>query len=154
MGHHVVRLIVACTVLVACTTRKSETNPPQKTMVINEKEFSITIMEGGGFTGITNGFTLHSGGKVTCWEQRPGAQKTITWERMADVEPINRFRAQLASSGLMDTKIETPGNMSKTVILEDGDEPQTWIWASPDDVPASANDWYRAVNEFCRQLTP
>lgn len=138
----------------ACTGRQAETSRPQPVAKTQAEEFSITVMEGGGFTGMVNGFTLSSDGKVTGWKQAGAGQRTVDWETTADVEPINKLRMELDKSGLMGSNIENPGNMSKTVILEKEGTRQRWVWSSQDDVPEDASKWYRAVNEFCRQLAP
>jgi len=121
------------------------------------KAFRIIIQEGGGFSGLTTGYTLSSNGKVEYWRQFPGKEKTIVWEKEVDPQNILRFRKELEASNVLSLELKEYGNMTTTITYIRGDEKYSWHWSKTVDnsrVPPALQKWYREVSSFCRSLAP
>ena len=121
----------------------------------SSQAFILTLSKGGGFSGLTQGYTLHPNGRIERWQQFPLRDRTITASRDIDPKRVADFQQKLEASGILGMTLQATGNITTRVQYEIDQEQHTWSWADDSDSrtePAALREWYRLVWNFCSQL--
>jgi len=117
--------------------------------------YRITLWQGGGYTGLTEGFTLSSTGEVSRWQKFPAQSNTTLWTISGHAAEVQRVKIRLEESGALALKSEVTGNMTLGVKYELQDKQYLWTWDQGgigNPVTESFNKWYHDTLDFCRSL--
>ncbi|HEX9652247.1 MAG TPA: hypothetical protein VGA99_00920 [bacterium] len=117
--------------------------------------FKIIVSNGGGITGLFNGYTLHPHGLVTHWQRWAAGPDSVLWTVNADSAQIQSFRQELLASGMLEKSMQQTGNMTTSVTLELPAREYIWSWGDTrafDSATPAFKEWYRRVETFCRSL--
>ncbi|UCE07722.1 MAG: hypothetical protein JSW07_06740 [bacterium] len=120
-----------------------------------QESYQITLWQGGGFTGLTTGFTLSSAGEVTHWQRFPGQPDSALWVMKGYSSGIKRLRNQLEESGALEMKYAETGNMTAGINYETKGEKYIWTWnhtGVENDVPEPLRTWFQNAMDFCQSL--
>ena len=152
-----ISLVVFSVVLIAgCNSKNKKSAMELNTRIAAEQEpYQIRLWQGGGFTGLTSGFTLSSNGDVTRWQRFPGQPDSILWKGAGNLAEIQKLKTQLIESGALETKSTETGNMTAGINYETKDNKYTWTWTKSDsenDIPELFKDWYQKATIFCQSL--
>ncbi len=131
---------------IACNKKSAERTPEQPANV----PFRISISTGGGFTGLSTGYTLSYDGRVEHWQRFAGGEYTVLWSEQSSAAKIGAFRMQLESLGMLGKQIRQSGNMTTTVKLALPDTTYSWYWGQLEKTELT--DWAQDVESFCQQL--
>ena len=131
---------------IACHKKSADKTPQQDTTV----PFQISISTGGGFTGLSTGYTLSHDGRVEHWQRFAGGEYTALWSQQGSAAKIGAFKMQLESLGMLGKQIRQSGNMTTTVTLALPDTTYTWYWGQLKKTELT--DWAQNVESFCQQL--
>lgn len=126
-----------------------------QTKTIEEQKtssFEIRIGSGGGFTGLFEGYDLHSNGKVEYWQHYNAKKDSIYWTSRVEPDKIDSFQQQLILSGILENNIEEKGNMIYTVTYDTPDTSYYWTWSEQTRIPAKFKKWYDEVFQFFEQM--
>lgn len=134
------------------STQKKRKQEAMQAVVDKMQAFTIRIAEGGGFTGLTKGYSLYSNGKVEHWQRFPVSSDSIIWK--AEVEPveIKEFQQKLESTGMLQKSIKQTGNITTSITYQLPDTTYSWHWAgsgSVGNIPQEFREWYQSVKKFC-----
>jgi len=130
----------------ACHTKSTEKAREQSAII----PFRLSVSTGGGFTGLSTGYTLSNDGRVEHWRRFAGGEKTTLWSRPGSASKIMAFRKQLKEMGMIGKQIQESGNMTTTVTLALPDTTYTWSWSQLKKTDLTG--WVRDVEIFCRKL--
>ena len=131
--------------LLSCQSNSMQENKPE--------EFSISVSRGGGFTGLTNGFTLKSKGDILYWQKYINGKDTILWRATDDINKILVYKNKLISSGILAVEFNTTGNVTNYLAYSNYDTTYNWSWKEHDEqVPADVRQWFNDVNEYCKSI--
>ncbi len=122
---------------------------------MEQEAYQITLWQGGGFTGLTTGFTLSSGGEVAHWQRFPGQSNTALWIVSGYLPEIQKLRRQLEESGVLEMTYTEPGNMTAGINYETKDKKYLWTWNQTgieNDIPEPLRRWYQNAMDFCQSL--
>ena len=122
---------------------------------MEQQAYQITLWQGGGFTGLTTGFTLSSTGEVTRWQRLPGQSDSVLWIMKGYSSEIQKLRSQLEESGALEMKYDDTGNITVGISYNKKDEKYLWTWNQTGvktDVPEPLRNWYQNAMDFCRSL--
>jgi hypothetical protein len=120
-------LMLSLFILTACSS-KSRQQPP------GAKEFTVIFGRGGGFSGMTDGYIIHSNGRVEKWSGqyfRRGKVEALSkvvssdiltpLEEMFDTEDFTQWSYQ--ETGNMTTRVWCISGQDTTVVSWNGTEP-------------------------------
>lgn len=122
---------------------------------VEQESYQITLWQGGGFTGLTSGFTLSSTGEVIHWQRFPGQPDSILWKGTRSQVEIQKLKSQLEQSGALKLKADETGNMTAGVSYKMNETVYRWTWkkiGSDDDIPELIRDWFKDALNFCQSL--
>ena len=154
-------LIVALTT-VGCQRKAVEAVAPHETAAgaatdkaVITNAFKISVATGGGVTGLTKGYTLHSTGVVQHWQRFPAQEDSVLWQTTVNPAEIFTLKQQLAASGMLEVTHRETGNMTTAVTFVNEDGAHGWSWPGvgvTERTPANIEDWYKTVDAFCKKL--
>jgi hypothetical protein len=113
--------------------------------------FSITISNGGGFTGLKNGYTFNSTGLVKRWRQLSFVKDTTIWKVQTDGVKTNYFKNQLVNSGILKKQYNDTGNITFVLTYQIPDTTYTWSWNGKngeENAPSEIKNWFKEVTDF------
>lgn len=113
--------------------------------------FKIIISNGGGFTGLKNGYTLNSAGIVKRWRQLSLVKDTTIWKVQTDGIKINNFKDQLVDSGILEKQYNDTGNITFILSYKLPDTTYRWSWNGKnggENVPAEIKDWFKDITDY------
>ena len=119
------------------------------------QSFILTLSKGGGFSGLTRGYTLYPNGRIERWQQFPLRDRTISASRDIDPNRVADFKQKLEATGILEVTLQATGNITTRVQYEIDQEQHTWSWADNSDTrtaPVALREWYGSVWQFCSQL--
>ena len=122
---------------------------------MEQRAYQITLWQGGGFTGLTTGFTLSSTGEVTHWQLFPGQPDSVLWIMKGYSSEIKKLRNQLEESGALEMKYAETGNMTAGINYETKGEKYAWTWnqtGAEKDIPGPLRSCYQNAMNFCQSL--
>lgn len=144
-----VKLAVCCAGVLfgmACHTKSAEKAREQSAII----PFRLSVSTGGGFAGLSTGYTLSHDGRVEHWRRFAGGEKTTLWSQPGSALRIMAFKRQLQEMGISGKQIRESGNMTTTVMLALPDTTYTWYWNQLKKTELTG--WVRDVENFCRKL--
>lgn len=125
------------------------------TPTVNQKtkidSFSITISNGGGFSGLKNGYTFNSTGLVKRWRQISFVKDTIIWKIQTDGIKTNDFENQLVNSGILSKQYNNTGNITFVLTYQIPDTTYFWSWNGKNEeenIPPEIKGWVKDVTDF------
>ena len=130
-----------------CHKKSAETTTQQHPLI----PFEISISTGGGFTGLYQGFTLHSDGKIEQWQQDRAGKVKILKSRQGDAKEFVKFRKELERDDIFKLKLTQTGNMTTKIVYQKGDSTFVWIWQAGGEIPPQMQKWYDSIRIFCKQ---
>ena len=131
---------------IACHKKSAETTPQQDAII----PFEISIATGGGFTGLSTGYTLSHDGRVEHWQRFAGGEHTTLWSQQSSAGKIMAFKMQLDDLGMLGKQIQESGNMTTMVTLALPDTTYTWYWGQLKKTELTG--WAQDVESFCQEL--
>ena len=131
---------------IACHKKSAEKTTEQPAIV----PFQISISTGGGFTGLSTGYTLSHDGRVEHWQRFAGGEYTALWSQQSSAAKVGAFRMQLESLGMLGKQIQQSGNMTTTVTLALPDTTYNWYWGLLEKTELTG--WAQDVEMFCQEL--
>ncbi len=145
-------LIILSTIQIGCKSNKIKSDIPE---AINQNEkvdsFNIIISNGGGFTGLKNGYTLNSAGVVKRWRQLSFVKDTTIWKVQTDGIKIKDFRKKLVNSGILKKQYKDTGNITFVLSYQIPDTTYTWSWNGKNggkNVPTEIKDWFKDITDY------
>ncbi len=132
---------------IACNKKSAEKTPEQPAIV----PFRISISTGGGFTGLYQGFTLHSDGKIEQWQKDRAGEVKILKSRQVDVKEFVKFRKELERDDIFKIKLTQTGNMTTKIVYQKWDSTFVWTWQAGGEIPPQMQKWYDSIRIFCKQ---
>ena len=132
---------------IACNKKSAEKTPEQPAIV----PFQISISTGGGFTGLYQGFTLHSDGKIEQWQKDRASEVKILKSRQVDVKEFVKFSKELERDDIFKIKLTQTGNMTTKIVYQKGDSTFVWTWQAGGEIPPQMQKWYDSIRIFCKQ---
>ena len=149
-------LLFFVTLVPGCSSKnKKSASDLNANRSVDQEVFQITLWQGGGFTGLTTGFTLSSAGEVTHWQRFPGQSDSALWIMKGLSSEIQKLRDQLEETGALEIKYAETGNMTTGISYEKKAEKYFWTWkqtGNETDVPESLRSWYQNAMDFCQSL--
>ena len=149
-------LLLSVVLISGCNSKnKKSVSELNTSRAVDQDTFQIKLWQGGGFTGLTTGFTLSSAGEVTHWQRFPGQSDSVLWIVKGHSSDIQKLRSQLEASGALEMKYAETGNMTASVSFEKKDEKYTWTWnqtGAEKDIPEPLRSWYQNALDFCQSL--
>ena len=128
--------------------------PDSRTPAVT-KPFTLTLSSGGGFSGLTQGYTLTPAGEAKAWQKRPGAPESVTWSKQIPPDSIVAFA--IALEAYLGVELKETGNMTTRILYALPDSTYRWsisgAGASP-DAPEPFRTWYARAEAYCRGLAP
>lgn len=143
---YVVSCFVMTNLFSACQNKSTERTMRTKAVT----PFKITVSSGGGFTGLTSGYSLSSEGVVEHWQHFRAGTDSVLWSEKTDASRIQFFKQQLEETGLLKKNIQQSGNMMTTVNLVLPDTTYTWYWNASGKSDLSR--WVKDVQRFCESM--
>lgn len=117
--------------------------------------YSISFSEGGGFTGLKKGYTIHNDGNAEHWEHYPARDKTILWKKQTQSDKIAGFRMDLEQSDILKKRYKDAGNMTTILTYQVADTTYLWSWkgiGDNDNVPSELKQWFPRFRNYVRSL--
>jgi hypothetical protein len=149
-------LLLSVVLISGCNSKNKKSASEVKINSAMEQEaYQITLWQGGGFTGLTTGFTFYSTGEVTHWQRFPGQSDSVLWIVKGYSSKIKKLRDQLEESGALEMKYAETGNMTAGINFETKSGKYTWTWnqtGTETDVPESLRSLYQQAMNFCQSL--
>jgi len=118
--------LLTLVILSGCSSSNSSSVPMTKT---------ISISRGGGVSGVYNGFSITSEGKVTKWLQLPAEEKKVTDLFTTTSDSALFFFRYLDEAGFRSTEFSTPGNMTTVIQLDSGNMSHAIKWGNAEVKP-------------------
>lgn len=122
---------------------------------VSPQSFTLSLVSGGGFAGLYQGFTLTSEGEVKAWQKRSVAPESITWTIRDKPDSILVFAKALEA--FMGTDLKETGNMTTRIQFALPDSTYNWSisGAGPSaEAPEPFRTWYARAEAYCRGLAP
>ena len=150
-------LIILSTTQNGCKSKDIKSNKIKSniTGAINQEakidSFNIIISNGGGFTGLKNGYTLNSAGVVKRWRQLSFVNDTTIWKVQTDGIKIKDFRKKLVNSGILEKQYKDTGNITFVLSYQIPDTTYTWSWNGKnggENVPSEIKDWFKDITDY------
>ncbi len=150
-------LIILSTTQNGCKSKDIKSNKIKSniTGAINQEakvdSFNIIISNGGGFTGLKNGYTLNSAGVVKRWRQLSLVNDTTIWKVQTDGIKIKDFRNKLVNSGILEKQYKDTGNITFVLSYQIPDTTYTWSWNGKnggENVPSEIKDWFKDITDY------
>ncbi len=145
---YVVSCFVIANLFSACQNKSTERT--MRTTAVTP--FKMTVSTGGGFTGLTSGYSLSSDGMVEQWQHFRAGKDSVLWSEKTDVSRILFFKKQLEDTRVSKKNIQKSGNMTTTVTLAMPDTTYTWYWSASGKSELSR--WVKDVQRFCETMAP
>lgn len=133
-------LVITALTFSACTSSSE----------LTKHKWTITTSKGGGFTGVSNGFMMIETGEVFMWSGKDGSHEKTDKIGSISVRKAHKFKEALAD--ILDTlHVNSPGDVSTSVRLEEEKQIQVITWGSPDypNIPDGLKDWYNDFMQTC-----
>ncbi|MBC7569187.1 MAG: FAD-binding oxidoreductase [Spirosoma sp.] len=103
----------------------------------------VAVGSGGGFTGITTTYYLLENGKLFRKTNRDTTYTVL--DKIKATQRKQLFSAVLDTCQIKTTPYNQPGNVSRFVVFQNGDETHRVTWATGDTaVPASYPKFYQS----------
>ena len=150
-------LIILSTTQNGCKSKDIKSNKIKSdiTGAINQEakidSFNIIISNGGGFTGLKNGYTLNSAGVVKRWRQLSFVNDTTIWKVQTDGIKIKDFRNKLVNSGILEKQYKDTGNITFVLSYQIPDTTYTWSWNGKnggENVPSEIKNWFKDITDY------
>ena len=143
MKYSLVVLLLAIT-LMSCSSSSNA----------SKEHWMITVATGGGFTGMTNGFSMIETGEVSVWSGMRGQHELTYKVGSISPEKAQAFKDTLIAVNLAGMNLNSPGNMSTYIELETSTRRDRITWGSADhpSPPAALSDWYSDFMKTCSSL--
>jgi hypothetical protein len=129
-------------ILMACTSR-SRHQPP------GAKDFTVIFGSGGGFTGMANGYIIHSNGKVEKWSgQYFRRDKVETMDTVVASETLQPLKEMFGIEAFKQWSHQETGNMTTRVWCISGQDTAIVSWrgtAPGKEVPQPIRDFYASL---------
>lgn len=107
------------------------------------KKRQVAVGSGGGFTGMTTTYYLLNNGKLFRKSNRDTTYTALGRIKATQREQL--FDAVLDTCHIKTTPYDQPGNLSRFVVFQNGDETHRATWATGDTaVPASYPKFYQS----------
>jgi len=123
---------------------------PVMTADDSKANFLVRVSEGGGITGLEQGYTLFPDGKIEHWQQLPGKQDTVLWTAKTDPAETQKFQLNLENSGFLQKSFQKVGNITVRIVYERPDTTFQWSWSKGGITPTEFGKWYKEVKEYCQ----
>ncbi len=157
----IILLLLVLTIQNGCTAKDSE--PGQIKNEIARKinhttktdSFSISISNGGGFTGLKNGYTLNNTGLVRRWHQLSLVKDTTIWEIQTDGIKTKEFNVELKNSGIINKQYNERGNTTFLLTYKLPDTTYSWSWTvknGKQNIPPEIKIWFKKLTDFLVSL--
>ena len=91
------------------------------------EDFRLVCGQGGGFTGLWDGFTVQADGQVFSWSGRM-AEENLTPAGKLDSEKVNALSSRLEQLGFFSMRLEEYGNMTAIIDLTSGGQQHRVSW--------------------------
>ena len=150
-------LIILSTTQNGCKSKDIKSNKIKSNITgdINQEakvdSFNIIISNGGGFTGLKNGYTLNSAGVVKRWRQLSFVNDTTIWKVQTDGIKIKDFRKKLVNSGILKKQYKDTGNITFVLSYRIPDTTYTWSWNGKnggENVPSEIKNWFKDITDY------
>lgn len=152
----ILMLVLLVALILACNLKnKKPASELDINSTIEQEAYKITLWQGGGFTGLTTGFTLSSAGEVTHWQRFPGQSDSLLWIVKGYLSEIKNLRSQLEEVGVLEMEYAETGNMTAGINFETKGEKYAWTWkqtGAKKDIPEPLRTWYQNAMDFCLSL--
>jgi len=115
--------------------------------------YQLTLWYGGGFTGLTEGFTMTSDGNIQQWQSIPGKSRIIQWTVTGHLSEINQLHDRFINIQSLGQEFSQTGNMTSGIIYKINEKTFTWTWDQANkknEAIKSLQDWYQHAIKFCR----
>jgi hypothetical protein len=151
-----IALIIGCG---ACGVEKQNSEISNKisgNKIIKPALFKIILSSGGGFTGLKNGYTLFSNGKVDKWSQISVIKDSINWSTQIDSLQIYQLKNDLEATGILNKNYSETGNITTQLKYVTQDSVYTWSWKGKgenSEIPDEIKGFYEKLTKFCTELT-
>lgn len=110
-----------------------------------EKDFTVIFGSGGGFTGMAEGYVIHSSGKIEKWSGRYFQRGKIEAIGTVAPEALLPLRQAFATKAFMRWSHQGTGNMTTRVWCISGMDTTIISWPGLDpgaEVPPAIRDFY------------
>jgi hypothetical protein len=129
--------------IAACTSASRES-------LHDEKEFTVIFGSGGGFTGMANGYVIHSDGKIEKWSGLYFRRDQSAPLGTASAESLQPLRQQFAAQAFKKWSFQETGNMTTRLWCISGGDTTvvSWNGLEPGEhVPPAIRDFYRLLTD-------
>ncbi len=117
-----------------------------------QQAFTITVSQGGGFTGRYSGYTISSDGTASHWQKVSAVKKSTLWKISTDSVEVKKLAASLHNLGIFDIEYQETGNLTKSIFYQTNAKQYKWTWAAGKTIPAALQESYTILITFCKQL--
>ncbi len=133
--------IILATIVVAACTSSSD---------LTKEKWTITVSTGGGFTGMSSGYTMIETGEVFAWNGQEGDHEKTNKIGSISAEKAHDFKIKLAA-GLDSMQLNAPGNMSTSIELDANGHAEKITWGAADhpNAPDQLSGWYNDFMQTC-----
>ena len=144
-----VLLIIGIVVLVAaCSSALPGNDVP--------RDFAVEIAEGGGFTGIWQGYRIESDGQIFVWDGR-SKPDTFTFTGRLSMKDLRTLWNEVSSARLIGYKpFHTPGNLTRRVYLQSNGQSIDVSWSvgpTPFELVRPFDTFFRHCREIAQRVS-
>lgn len=140
-----VRTILLVAVLLGTASCTSSRDAAQEYL---PPDFHVEIAEGGGFTGLWQGYAVERDGTVTEWSGTPGNATTRTRRTLAANAVLDLWNAYSADSSLHNQTSDQTGDLTRTLVVTAEKKTVRFSWVprpSADGTVAALQRYYHFV---------
>jgi len=117
--------------------------------------FLITIGSGGGFTGMSNGYVIHSSGAVERWSRLAAGKDSIQSAGAITEEEAVRLKMIADSLDFFQIPRGAPGNMTSFVEMVNDSSRHAVQWSGMyDDAPPGVFSRVQAIRRTVERFEP
>ena len=151
-------IFISVALLIGCGSCKMDVENEHQSLNKEAKSlpiFKIVLSSGGGFTGLSNGYSLFSNGNVEKWRQLSAVKDSVVWISQVDSSKIYNFKNDLETSGITNKTYNGTGNITTRLKYETKDSTYNWSWkgaGDESDVPLEIKPLFENIKKFCSEL--
>ncbi|MCA9735330.1 MAG: hypothetical protein H6696_03770 [Deferribacteres bacterium] len=136
--------LLVLAIFIACTgnheNKNSDSSPPD--------DLTIVFGEGGGITGLWQGYTIESDGSVLTWQGRVAEANPTAAGKISE-EALSRLWQSINENKIFTQSGTEPGNITRFLRITSKKQKKQLNWAQ------SVNDKTSELNQFydlCREI--
>ena len=114
-------------------------------------DFNLVFGEGGGFTGLWQGFAIHADGTVTSWQGKAPGENAKPSGKLSGKQ-MKALWQEIHKSSFFSQEMNERGNMTAIMRVTANGATKELAWIPQFDAAAAAKTAPQQLQQNCRQL--